>query len=162
MWHLHLQSLMNNDFYVLIIVQSATSQGTCLFFKISSLTCAEFTSVLFVMGWLVHHHHHHHRSPFDYLLTLCTILWHTACLLLHHQMPLSTGGEFGRGKYISPINIKLHRELLHKIKLPESLPLHINVYHEQHLADWQNDRLTDSCDICGVVLLVHGQLPSEK
>jgi len=50
-------------------------------------------------------------------------------------MSLSTGDEFRRGKYISPINIKLHRELLHRIKFPESLPLHINIYYEQHLAD---------------------------
>jgi hypothetical protein len=49
-------------------------------------------------------------------------------------MPLSTGDEFRR-KYISPINIKLHTELLRRIKFPESLPLHINVYHEQHLVD---------------------------
>jgi hypothetical protein len=50
-------------------------------------------------------------------------------------MPLSTGDEFRRGKYISLINIKLHRELLHGIKFPESLSLHVNVCHEQHLAD---------------------------
>jgi len=34
---------MNDDFYVLITVQLATSQGTCQFSKISSPTSAEFT-----------------------------------------------------------------------------------------------------------------------
>lgn len=43
MGFLHLQSLMNDDFYVLITVQLATSQGTCQFSKISSPTSAEFT-----------------------------------------------------------------------------------------------------------------------
>lgn len=45
MWLLHLQSLMNDDFYMLIIVQSATPQGKCQFSKINSSTCAAFTSV---------------------------------------------------------------------------------------------------------------------
>jgi len=36
---------MNDDFYMLIIVQSATPQGKCQFSKINSSTCAAFTSV---------------------------------------------------------------------------------------------------------------------
>lgn len=94
----------------------------------------------FVMGQLVQSSS---QKSIWWFVNFLHILLHTACSLHHHHMPLSTGDEFRRGKYISPINIELHREFLHGIKFPESLPLHINVYHEQHLADWQNDRLTD-------------------
>ena len=44
----------------------------------------------------------------------------TCCMLITPSLyALSTGGEFRWGKYISPINIKLHRELLHGTKFPE-------------------------------------------
>ena len=71
-------------------------------------------------------HHHHYRSTTSF--ELCSIFCHTALLLSHNLILLSTGCELN-GETCGPFDWNTLWPVV-RAKFPMSLPLHINLFPE--------------------------------
>jgi hypothetical protein len=78
---------------------------------------------------------HHHECPTYHTVTLAIIFWQVVLSWGYGNPPLSIGGEFQRGKHISPTKTKVRCELLCRNMFTMSLPL-LNLSHY----GYQNDR----------------------